>query len=632
MRALRRRDLRIMSPRREEPEGELRPLPWAIAACLGLALALVVTLWAPWQKAPPPSPLRLKTQIGADASLAAVGAGASGSNLALSPDGATLAFVAQASVGRQPELYLRRLDRLQAVALTGTGNAHAPFFSPDGNWIAFFADGKLKKVSAMGGAVSVICDALNGYGGDWGESGTIVFASAPQSQLGLRRVSSAGGPPESLTELAENESGQLWPQILPGGEAVLYTSISLRGTDEPQVVVQQLPKGDRKVVRRSGHSGRYLRSGHLVHIHNGTLFAEPFDLERLEATGQAAAAVASVSEDPSSTVGPAQFAISAAGTLAYVPAARIDEVAPIQWLNREGTTTTLSGKPVNWSNPQVSPDGRRVAVDILDGKELDIWIFEDGNHVPSRLTLDPADDIKPVWTPDGRRVAFASRRDDMVTFNLYWERTDGSGDIERLATSRDSQYPGSWHPTGRFLAFQERAARTNFDVWILPIEGDEASRGKPGKPTVFLNSAFDEREPIFSPDGRWLAYQSNESGRDEVYVRAFAAQSRPWRISTGGGFDPAWSRTRSELLFVAPDGQIMVASYAVEGEALHAGLPRPWGSGRIVRRTRLRSIDLHPDGERVVGGLSDAEPKQDEVVLVLNFLDELRRIAPPGGQ
>ncbi len=602
-------------------------LPWGIAACLGLALVFVVWVWSPWREAPPPSPLRLRTQIGADASLIVVGAGASGSNLALSPDGATLAFVAQASIGRPPELYLRRLDRLQAVALAGTENATAPFFSPDGSWIAFFADGKLKKVSAMGGAVAIICDAPNTYGGDWDEHGTIVFASGTHSQVGLRRVSSAGGLPESLTELAENESAQRWPQILPGGTAVLYTSISLRGTDEPQVVVQQLPKGDRKVVRRSGHSGRYLR-GHLVHVHNGTLFAEPFDLGRLEAIGQAAAALGNVSEDPSSTAGPAQFAISAAGTLAYVPSGRTEEVARIEWLSAGGMTTTLSAKPLDWSNPQVSPDGRRVAVDILDGKELDIWIYEDGADAPSRLTLDPADDAKPVWTPDGRRIAFASRRDDMVTFNLYWELTDGSGNIERLATSHDSQYPGSWHPTGKFLAFQERAIRTNFDLWILPLEGDETSGPKPGKPTVFLNSAFDEREPRFSPDGQWLAYQSNESGRDEVYVRRFGAQSVPWRISTGGGFDPSWSRARSELFFVAPDGQIMVAAYSVEGESLRPGIPQPWGRARVVRRTRLRSIDLHPDGDRVVGGLSDAESKQDEVVLVLNFLDELRRIAP----
>jgi Tol biopolymer transport system component len=605
-----------------------RGWPWALAGALALGLVAVVALWSPWQKTSPSSLLRLRTEIGADASLIVVGAGASGSNLALSPDGAILAFVAQTSVGRQPELYLRRLDRLQAGALAGTQHASAPFFSPDGQWIAFFADGKLKKVPVTGGAVAIVCDATNSYGGDWDGNGTIVFASGPHSRVSLRRVSSAGGTPESLTDLGENESAQLWPQILPGGKAVLFTSIPLRGTDEPQVVVQQLPKGNRKVVRRSAYSGRYLRSGHLVHIHNGTLFVEPFDLDRLEATGQAAAAIGNLSEDRSSTAGPAQFAISAAGTLAYVPSARIGEVAPIQWLNAEGTTTTLSAKPANWSNPQVSPDGRRVAVDILDGKELDIWIYEVGNDVPSRLTLDPADDTKPVWTPDGRRVAFASRRDDMVTFNLYWERTDGSGDIERLATSRDSQYPGSWHPTGKFLAFQERATRTNFDLWILPFEADEAFGWKPGKPTVFLNSAFDEREPMFSPDGRWLAYQSNESGRDEVYVRRFGAQSGQWQISTSGGFDAVWSRTRSELFFVAPDGQIMVAPYAVEGESLHAGIPQPWGSARFARRTRLRSIDLHPDGERVVGGLADADSKQDEVVLVLNFFDELRRIAP----
>jgi serine/threonine-protein kinase len=291
--------------------------------------------------------------------------------------------------------------------------------------------------------------------------------------------------------------------------------------------------------------------------------------------------------------------------------------------------TSLSATPVNWSNPQVAPDGGRVAVDVLDGKQLDIWIYEMDHGQASRLTLDPADDTKPVWTPDGRRVAFASRRADSVTFNLYWERTDGSGEIEALATSRDSQYPDSWHPSGRFLAYQERSTRTNFDIWILPFEGADGASLKPGKPRVFVNSLFDEREAMFSPDGRWLAYQSNETGRYEVYVRPFDGSGGPWQISTGGGIDPIWSRAQPELLFTAPDGRIMAASYGAGDDSLRADRPRAWSTQRVGRRPRLRSVDLHADGNHIVATTApDEGTNRSEVVLVLNFFDELLRIAP----
>jgi serine/threonine-protein kinase len=285
--------------------------------------------------------------------------------------------------------------------------------------------------------------------------------------------------------------------------------------------------------------------------------------------------------------------------------------------------------PLNWSNPQFAADGRRVAVDVLNGKQLDVWVYEMDRGQASRLTLDPADDTKPVWTPDGRHVAFASRRADSVTFNLYWERADGSGEIEPLATSRDSQYPDSWHPSGRFLAYQERATRTNFDIWILPFEVTDGSSPKPGKPTVLLNTPFDEREAMFSPDGRWLAYQSNETGRYEVYVRPFAGNGGPWQISTGGGIDPTWSRAYPELLFTGPDGRVMVASYRTDEDSFRADRPRAWSSQRVRRRPRLRSIDLHPDGNRIVGDtMPEDEASRAEVVLVLNFFDELRRISP----
>jgi Tol biopolymer transport system component len=609
-------------PSARGPSGWRGQFPWIVAAIVAIGLVWVVALWTPWQNALPQATLRLRINLGADASLAL---GTPGPNIVLSPDGTTLAFVAQADPESPPELYVRRLDRLEAWALEGTQNASGPFFSHDSRWIAFFADGRLKKVAAAGGAVATICDAANVRAGQFTDDGAIVLSF--ESGV-LRWMSPPSWSPEPLTAFAENELAQLWPQMLPGGRAVLFTSIT-RGADEADVVVQQVPGGARKVVRRGAHHGRYLRSGHLVYVRDGTLFALPFDVRRLEPAGPPAAAMARLTEPQLTPDEAIPFDISDAGAAVFVPPRGVTDEAPIVSFDRDGMATSLSATPVNWSNPQVAPDGRRVAVDVLDGKQLDVWIYEMDQSPPSRLTLDPADDTKPIWMPDSRRVAFASRRADSVTFNLYWERTDGSGEIEPLATSRDSQYPDSWHPSGRFLAYQERSTRTNFDIWILPFEGTDGSTLKPGKPRVFLNSPFDEREAMFSPDGRWLAYQSNETGRFEVYVRPFAGSGGPWRISTGGGIDPIWSRARPELLFTGPDGRIMAASYNAGDDSLRADKPRPWSSQRVSRRPRLRSIDVDPDGNHIVAAtLPDEGTNRREVVLVLNFFDEMRRIAP----
>jgi serine/threonine-protein kinase len=289
--------------------------------------------------------------------------------------------------------------------------------------------------------------------------------------------------------------------------------------------------------------------------------------------------------------------------------------------------------PANWSNPKFAPDGRRIAVDIDDGKQNDVWVYEWARDTLSRLTFDPADDRKPVWTPDGRRIVFSSQRDGKGVFNLFWQRADGTGEVQRLTESKNTQFAASWHPSGKFLAFYETNPSTGADLMILPMEGDESSGWKPGKPTVFLNTPFAESEPMFSPDGRWLAYQSTESGRSEIYVRPFPGPGGKWQISTGNGLLPMWSQKRPELFYGTLDnpGQIMVASYSVDGDSFRADKPRPWSEGRFVVRPRQRSFDLNPDGDRLaLWALTEAQAtaRQDKVVFIFNFFDELRRLAP----
>jgi Tol biopolymer transport system component len=603
-----------------------RALPWALSGALGLGAGLALLVARPQRSVPPLSPVRVIADPGTDASLLTNRYGG-GPAAILSPDGGTLAFVAEARAGR-PQLYVRRLEQLRATALAGTDGAVNPFFSPDGQWIAFFADSKLKKILTTGGGLSTLCDARDNRGGAWAEDGTIIFAP-DRAGTGLWRVSSGGGTPEPLTTLNAGEVTERWPQVLPGGKGVLYTSHnSPNGFNDANVVVQALPHGTRKVLVRGAYDGRYILSGHLIYIHDSTLFAAPFDLDRLDVTGPAVHALDGFSDSP--PVGAAQVAVSRTGTLVYVPGPVFTFDAPIDWADRGGRVTPLRAAPAYWLNAVFSPDGRTLAMTIYDGKHYDNWVYDWGRDVLSRLTSDPTDASNPVWTPDGRGMVFGSKRDSKAGANLYWQRADGTGDAQRLTKSNNGQTPASVHPSGKLIAFVEHRPETLDDVMILPIEADEAYGWKPGAPTVFLNSRSSEFQPTFSPDGRWLAYVSNESGRNEVYVRPFPGPGGKWQISTGGGSGPTWSRARHELFYGTFDQRIMVASYTSEGDSFRAEKPRLGSSVRFSSRTAGRSFDLHPDGERFALTADRESQSHDDthhVTLIFNFFNELRWIA-----
>ena len=404
-------------------------------------------MWAPWRGEPPVAPQRLLVELGADVSLLAEPGGAT----ALSRDGRVLAFVAQATPTAPAQLYVRRLEDLQAQALAGTEGAFAPFFSPEGDWIAFFAAGKLKKVSVAGGAVVTLSDVRSARGGSWAEDGTITFTPDIAPGLSLTRVSAAGGKPESLAATPlDDEVTQRWPQVLPGGDALLYTSHNdTRNFDAANLVVRPLRTGEPRIVLRGGYSGRYVSSGHLVYIREGTLLAVPFDIERLETTGPPVPAVEGVAAI--SRAGGAHFSISDGGTLAYVPGQGVSE-QPIMWMDRAGKTSILGQTAEAWQNPQFAPHGRSLALQIGSDRP-DVWVYDLARETLSPVTRDPDVDQKPVWTPDSQRITFSSQRDGTLRANLYWQRADSTGEAQRLTTSSNNQMPGSWHPTGRWLAF-----------------------------------------------------------------------------------------------------------------------------------------------------------------------------------
>jgi eukaryotic-like serine/threonine-protein kinase len=606
-----------------------RALPWAVAGTLGVSLGLALFMGSLWTAAPQQAPVRVNVQLGAEATLATLDRG---SAAILAPNGQALVFVGQRRTG-PASLFLRRLDQLDATPMPGTEGAHEPFFSPDGQWVAFFADAKLKKVALSGGAPVTICEIPDGRGGWWAADGSIVFAPffAGMDRSGLLRVSSNGGRPTPVTSLADGEVAHGWPQVLPGGAALLYASHSSRmNWDDATLVVQRLPAGERKIVQRGGTYGRYLASGHIVYLHDAKIFAVPFDLERLEVTGPPFLALDGVGSNPNG--GSAQFAASETGTFVYlsrpIGSAPMGG-APIQWMDRAGRRTPLRATPTNWGNPHFSPDGTRLAVEINDGKQLAVWVYDWAHDRESQLTLNAAQNQKPVWTPNGRRIVFWSNRD--VQQNLYWQRADGTGDAQRLTDSQHPQSAASWHPGGKILAFQETRPQTGADLMVVAIEGDELTGWKPGTPTSFLSTPAIEREPMFSPDGKWLAYQANDTGRFEIYVRPFPGPGGTWLISTAGGVTPTWSRTRRELLYRSPENQLMVAAYTASGDSFRAEKPRPWAEGYIGPQTGQRSFDLHPDGERVAVApeLGSFDRPQDRLVVIFNFFDELRRMAAP---
>jgi serine/threonine-protein kinase len=459
------------------------------------------------------------------------------------------------------------------------------------------------------------------------------------------RVSAVGGQAQTLTTLADGEITHRWPQVLPGGAAVLYsasTEVNIGG--DTTLVVQPLPSGERTIVQRGGYFGRYVASGHIVYMQDDTLFAMPFDRERLAVTGPAGRVIDGVRSDTSR--GAAQFAVSLTGTLAYLPGRNTFGARPIAWMDRTGAIAILRAAPADWSNPEFSPDGQRIAIDMRGEGHSDIWVYDWARDTLTRVTSEKTNEERPVWTPDGKRIVYRSFRSSIEPADdtLSWRRADGAGDAQVLIESKATLVPGSWHPTQKVLAYVATTAAGREDVMILPIAGDEAVGWTPGQPTAFVNSAARERGPTFSPDGRWLAYYSNESGLltgageatgDQVFVRPFPGPGSRVMVSSAKGATPSWSHARRELVFIVSSAVdyrsvLMVAPYRVENDSFLADKPRLWAERGSLRFLQgQRDYALHPDGERV----AIAPPSEGEVIgqthltFVTNFFDELRRIS-----
>jgi len=459
-------------------------------------------------------------------------------SLALSPDGRQV-VVALTRNGKS-QLFLRAIDDFESKPLPGTEGASAPFVSADGQWIGFFAEGQLRKVPLAGGPAVTICDAMYPGGASWGPDGTIVFNGAARD--GLWRVPARGGQPERLTRpsLSSGELSHNWPQVLPDGDTVLFTSWSAGGLDKARLAVLHLSDGGAspRVLIEGATFGRYASNGHLLFARKSRLMAVPFDLRRGAIQGEPTALLDGVAV--SRFEGSAQYALSETGVLVYVPGSHEVLRHRLEILDSEGRSagTALEGRA--FMNVSAAADGKRAAVTIHEGPGSDVWMADLERGTLTRLSSE-AHNIEPVLSPDGKRVAFCSSRNG--PYNLFWAPTDGSAAPEALLVSPRNQYPVSWSPDGRFLVVGELHAETGADLWLLPLDGPRQLR-------PLLATRFDEEHGVVSPDGRWLAYDSNESGRPEVYVRPFPALAPKMPISAEGGEDPAWSRDGRTLYYL----------------------------------------------------------------------------------
>ena len=527
--------------------------------------------------------------------------------IVISPDGTRLAYAAGPGA-LASQLYLRAMDGLEARAVPGTEGARNPFFSPDGQWLGFSAGGKLKKVSLSGGALATLGDvpAAGVLGASWGTQGIIAFV--PQGAGPIQQVSDAGGNSQSLTHLDKGEITHRNPEFLPGGAGLLF-NIPLRGGAAPKVAVQSLKTGERRDLLQAGTQPRYAPSGHIVYSQGANLMAAPFDLRRLAVTGGAVSVIEGIQ--------PFQYSFSSTGSLVYVPGSAQEQLKLV-WVDRKGTEQPVPAPAHNYVLPRISPDGQRVAAGIEEA-DSQIWNYDFARGTLTRLTFEGANNVDPVWTPDGKRIVFKADGN-----RLFWQPADGSGAAEALTSGplSTNDIPGSLSPDGQELVFTENDAATTRSIWILPL--------KDRKPQPFGRSQSYETAPRFSPDGHWIAYDSTESGRDEIYVRPYPGPGGKWQISAEGGTEPVWNPKGREL-FYRNHNQMMAVEVTTQ-PAFSAGKPRLLFEGAYVPTPRSwPDYDVSPDGQRFLM-LKAPEQAQApaQINVVLNWFEELKRRVPSG--
>lgn len=536
--------------------------------------------------------------------------------LAISPDGRSLAFAATDSSGNKL-LYVRALHALKGQAIAGTEGASYPFWSPDSQFIAFFAGAKLKKITASGGPPQTICDVSRGRGGSWSTNGTIIFCPSG-GQASLMRVPASGGLPKALTKLdtARSETSHRWPFFLPDGEHFLYLARTVVGTvvEEDAVMLGSLDTTFLpRAVANSGLSASFA-NGHLMFIHEQTLMAQPFDADLLETAGEAVPVAEEVHIEALN--GKASFSVSQNGVLVYM-VGESDQQQTLRWHDRTGKQLSTVGHTGTLFDVRLSPDGENIAAAISSARDgnMDTWLYQVDRAVWKRFTFGSGIDRYPVWSPDGGKIVYSGR---MNRGGLLLRSSTGEGSEESLLQSNLDNRPSDWSPDGKFIAYQEAYSTrgTVWDIWILPLEGDR-------KPYLFLQTAFRDLRPQFSPDGRYIAYESDESGQSEIYIRPFPGPGGKWQVSTNGGTRPRWRDDGKELFYLWQN-QMMAAKIKLGSSSVDVGAVRTLFQHDGDLSLNNEPYDVTGDGQRFIM-ISSKSSSPMPATLVVNWVGEIKK-------
>jgi Tol biopolymer transport system component/tRNA A-37 threonylcarbamoyl transferase component Bud32 len=586
-------------------------LGWIVAAVLAAA-GLSIGLRKLRQERPAPAVVRSVIVPPEKASFRFTGN--DGGPFAISPDGRALAFVASDASGKTT-LWVRMLDSLIARSLPGTENPRYPFWSPDNRSLGFFADGKLKRIDVAGGPALPICNTPDPRGGTWNKEGVILFE--PQFHEPISRVSANGGQPTSVTRFdpSRRETTHRWPFFLPDGKHFLYFSGSHQTGAESEldaIFVASLDIAERPKLLVHARSRPEYASGYLLYVRQKTLFAQPFDLAKLALRDEPITLAESVQEDPGFFT--AIFSASQSGTLAYQPAGAATGLTRLVWFDRAGKLLEALEESADYWDPHISPDGRRVV--FVVGDPGDAWSYDFARKARTRLTFAPAAESSPVWSPDGSRIVFSSARSGGG--DIYAKPVSGRSSDELLVSSNLWKTPTSFSRDGRLVLYDVATGSTaRRDIWILSLSDRKAS--------PLLATSFDEGEGAFSPDGRWIAYASDESGRYEIYVRSFPGEGGKWQVSTDGGIHPVWRADQKEIFYEEADGKLMAVDIFVSGD-FESGTPKVLFQMR-PKIAPNRNFDVSRDGQRILVNTPAGEAKEESapVILVQSWTAAIKR-------
>ena len=593
-----------------------RLLPWMVAAPAVMCAAVLA--FVHFRETPPDQTVLRTTIEPPDKTVFNVTSSLNTSGPAgLSPDGRRLVFSARTADGKN-RLWVRSLDSLTAQPLSETEGAIHPFWSPDSRFIGFFADGKLKKIDASGGSAITLCDVPSGRGGTWNRDGVIIFAPAAIGPL--HRVSSSGGVSTPLTtvEVVQAENSHRWPWFLPDGRHFLYWA---GNTGQGSIRVGSIDsKAEGKVVveARANPSNAVYAQGHLLYlVDNATLMAQPFDLKHLTTTGEAVPVAENIQSVGAQRRG--VFSVSESDLLVYQAGG--ESLKQFIWFDRRGKQLATLGDPGAFVNLHFSPDRKNVAVSIADRGtgNRDIWLYDVARTLRTRFTFDPAVEQEAIWSPDGNSIVFDSNRKGRS--DLYRKASGGGGADELLYADNVSKSPTSWSPDGKFLLYNALGLTPRGDIWVLPLVGER-------KPFPFAQTAFDEENGQFSPDGHWIAYQSNESQRNEIYVAPFrgteGSAGGKRQISTAGGSAPRWRQDGKEIFYLGPDNRLMAADVNAKGTTLEVGAVRPL-FGPLSLGGGFSQYDVSADAQRFLFAIASEQGATQPLTLVKNWTAALQK-------